>query len=77
MSIELSALTLIDYGALILLLISGGLATLRGMTRELFGLAGWPISFIAAIKFGSFGAKALFISVDTFCRRDFANLYSF
>lgn len=48
MSIDLSALTLIDYGAILLLLISGGLATLRGMTRELFGLAGWPISFIAA-----------------------------
>jgi len=48
MSFDLSALTLIDYGALVLLLVSGGLATLRGMTRELFGLAGWPISFIAA-----------------------------
>ena len=48
MSFDLSALTLIDYGALLLLLVSGGLATLRGMTRELFGLAGWPISFIAA-----------------------------
>ncbi|MGB2411739.1 MAG: CvpA family protein, partial [Candidatus Puniceispirillaceae bacterium] len=48
MSFDLSALTLIDYGAIILLLISGGLATLRGMTRELLGLAGWPLSFIAA-----------------------------
>ena len=48
MSFDLSALTLIDNGALLLLLVSGGLATLRGMTRELFGLAGWPISFIAA-----------------------------
>jgi len=48
MSVDLSALTLFDYGAIILLLISGGLATLRGMTRELLGLAGWPISFIAA-----------------------------
>lgn len=48
MSIDLSALTLIDYGAIFLLLISGGLATLRGMTRELLGLAGWPISVFAA-----------------------------
>jgi membrane protein required for colicin V production len=48
MSIDLSALTLVDYGAIILLLISGGLATLRGMTRELLGLAGWPISVFAA-----------------------------
>ena len=48
MNIDLSALTLIDYGTVILLLISGGLATLRGMTRELLGLAGWPISFLAA-----------------------------
>lgn len=48
MSIDLSALTLFDYGAILLLLISGGLATLRGMTRELLGLVGWPISFVAA-----------------------------
>ena len=48
MSVDLSALTLFDYGAFVLLLISGGLATLRGMTRELLGLAGWPISVIAA-----------------------------
>lgn len=48
MSVDLSALTMFDYGAFVLLLISGGLATLRGMTRELLGLAGWPISVIAA-----------------------------
>ena len=48
MSFDLSALTLIDYATIILLLISGGLATLRGMTRELLGLVGWPISIFAA-----------------------------
>ena len=48
MSFELSALSLIDYATIVLLLISGGLATLRGMTRELLGLAGWPISIFAA-----------------------------
>lgn len=48
MSFDLSALTLIDYATIVLLLISGGLATLRGMTRELLGLAGWPISIFAA-----------------------------
>ena len=48
MNFDFSALTLIDYATIILLLISGGLATLRGMTRELLGLIGWPISIIAA-----------------------------
>lgn len=48
MNFDFSALTLIDYATILLLLISGGFATLRGMTRELLGLIGWPISIIAA-----------------------------
>ena len=48
MNFDITALTLIDYAALLVLLVSGGLATLRGMTRELMGLVGWPIAIIAA-----------------------------
>lgn len=48
MNFDISALTLIDYASLVVLLVSGGLATLRGMTRELMGLIGWPIAIIAA-----------------------------
>ena len=48
MNFDITALTLIDYAAILVLLVSGGLATLRGMTRELMGLIGWPIAIIAA-----------------------------
>ena len=48
MSIDFSALNVIDFAAIAVFGVSGILATLRGMTRELLGLAGWPISFVAA-----------------------------
>ena len=48
MGFDLAALNIIDLVAIIILVISGGLATLRGMTREIMGLAGWPISIVAA-----------------------------
>lgn len=48
MSIDFSALNVIDFAALAVFGVSGILATLRGMTRELLGLVGWPISFVAA-----------------------------
>jgi len=48
MSIDFGALNAVDFAALAVLGVSGVLATLRGMTRELMGLAGWPISFVAA-----------------------------
>ena len=48
MGFDIAALNIIDFVAIIVLVISGGLATLRGMTREIMGLAGWPISFVAA-----------------------------
>ena len=44
MGFDLAALNIVDFVAIIVLVISGGLATLRGMTREIMGLAGWPIS---------------------------------
>ena len=48
MGFDLAALNIVDFVAIIVLVISGGLATLRGMTREIMGLAGWPISIVAA-----------------------------
>ena len=48
MGFDLAALNIFDFVAIIVLLVSGGLATLRGMTREIMGLAGWPISIVAA-----------------------------
>ena len=48
MGFDLAALNIVDFVAIIVLVISGGLATLRGMTREILGLAGWPISIVAA-----------------------------
>lgn len=48
MSFEIAALNLVDFAAIIILVISGILATLRGLTREIMGLVGWPISIIAA-----------------------------
>ena len=48
MTFDIAALNIIDFAALIILVISGILATLRGMTREIMGLAGWPISILVA-----------------------------
>ena len=48
MGFDLAALNIVDFVAIIVLVVSGGLATLRGMTREIMGLAGLPISIVAA-----------------------------
>ena len=48
MTFDIAALNIIDFAALIILVISGILSTLRGMTREIMGLAGWPISILVA-----------------------------
>jgi membrane protein required for colicin V production len=48
MSFDIAALNIVDFATIIVLVISGVLATLRGMTREIMGLAGWPISIVAA-----------------------------
>ena len=48
MSFDIAALNIVDFATVIVLVISGVLATLRGMTREIMGLAGWPISIVAA-----------------------------
>ena len=40
----LNALTLFDYGVLAVVVVSALFSTLRGMTREFLGLAGWFVS---------------------------------
>lgn len=42
--ISLSALTLFDYAVIVVLIISAIFSTLRGMTREFLGLAGWFVA---------------------------------
>ena len=46
--IDFATLTLVDYGIFLVLLLSAILSTLRGMTRELLGLAGWVASILVA-----------------------------
>ena len=48
MTFDIAALNIVDFAALIILGVSGVLATLRGLTREIMGLAGWPIAILAA-----------------------------
>lgn len=48
MQFDFAALTFIDYAIFGILIVSALLSTLRGMTREALGLAGWPISVLAA-----------------------------
>ena len=46
--IDFATLTLVDYSVFLLLMLSAILSTLRGMTRELLGLAGWVVSILVA-----------------------------
>jgi membrane protein required for colicin V production len=46
--IDFATLTLVDYGIFLVLILSVILSTLRGMTRELLGLAGWVVSILVA-----------------------------
>lgn len=46
--IDFATLTLVDYGVALVLIVSAILATLRGMTREVLGLAGWIVSILVA-----------------------------
>ena len=46
--IDFATLTLLDYGILLVLVLSCVLSTLRGMTRELLGLIGWVVSILVA-----------------------------
>ena len=46
--IDFATLTLVDYGIFLVLILSAVLSTLRGMTSELLGLAGWVVSILVA-----------------------------
>lgn len=46
--IDFATLTLVDYGILLMLVLSCVLSTLRGITRELLGLIGWVVSILVA-----------------------------
>ena len=46
--IDFATLTLGDYGIFLVLILSAILSTLRGITRELLGLAGWVASILVA-----------------------------
>ena len=60
--IDFAALTLADYGILLVLVLSCVLSTLRGMTRELLGLIGWVVSYFIA----TYGAPIIEDSVVDF-----------
>ena len=64
--ISLSALTLFDYAVIIILIISAIFSTLRGMTREFLGLAGWFVAiFISRLTAASVQEwLSIFITVD-------------
>ncbi len=46
--VDFSMLTIMDYGVLLILIVSCLIAVVRGMTREFLGLIGWVISFFVA-----------------------------
>ena len=49
--VDLNSLNAFDYAVLFVLAASGVLATFRGMTREIMGIAGWGIAMVAARLF--------------------------
>ena len=46
--IDFTTLTLVDYGILLVFVLSATMSILRGLTREILGLAGWGISILIA-----------------------------
>ena len=46
--IDFATLTLIDYGIVFVLILSAITSILRGITREILGLAGWGLSILVA-----------------------------
>jgi len=46
--IDFATLTLVDYGIVLVLILSATISILRGLTREILGLAGWVISILIA-----------------------------
>ncbi len=46
--IDFATLTLVDYGIVFVLILSAIMSILRGITREILGLAGWGVSILIA-----------------------------
>ena len=46
--IDLTALTVVDYAVVFVLIVSAIFSTLRGMTREFLGLLGWVVAVVVA-----------------------------
>ena len=46
--IDFATLTLVDYGIVFVLVLSAIMSILRGITREILGLAGWGVSILIA-----------------------------
>ncbi|MFL2845875.1 MAG: CvpA family protein [Candidatus Puniceispirillaceae bacterium] len=46
--IDFTTLTLVDYGIVLAFVLSATMSILRGLTREILGLAGWVVSIIIA-----------------------------
>ena len=45
--IDFTTLTLVDYGIVFILILSATMSILRGLTREILGLAGWGYGSVA------------------------------
>ena len=46
--IDITALTVVDYAVVFVLIVSAIFSTLRGMTREFLGLLGWVVAVVVA-----------------------------
>ena len=46
--IDLTALTVVDYAVVFVLIVSAMFSIVRGMTREFLGLLGWVVAVVAA-----------------------------
>ena len=46
--IDFATLTLVDYGIVLVFILSAIMSILRGLTREILGLAGWGVSILIA-----------------------------
>ena len=46
--IDFTTLTLVDYGIVFVFVLSATMSILRGLTREILGLAGWGVSILIA-----------------------------
>ena len=46
--IDFTTLTLVDYGIVLVFILSATMSILRGLTREVLGLAGWGVSILIA-----------------------------